>query len=668
MSPSPWGRSITAWVRSAVGPGEPGTADGELLARFAQVRDQAAFELLVWRHGGMVLRTALAVTRDHHAAEDVSQAVFLVLARKAGTLRHGDALAGFLHTTARRIALRAVARQRGVPLPDGLAAVAARADDVSAAVHEEVARLPEAWRIPVLLCFFEGLTHAEAAARLGKPVGSVAGWIARGKDRLHDRLTRRGVTLPAAGLASLLAVGPADAKFVEALNASAVAYASGSLTASPVVLHLVHGAYRAMILAKLKLAATATVVALGGAGLTVGGWAYTTAQVPGGSSGGPPGVGAAPPAKTAAAPPTTTVKPAEDEPRKVTLAQIQRSLANLKKLQGGMLGFGDKDGVFPSDIVGEDKARKPLLSWRVAILPYIGEEKLHKEFKLDQPWDSEHNLKLLSKMPDCLRVGFEPKDSTHTYYQVINWPGAALYPIQQSGGRGVGGSGGGMAPPGSMPGGLGAPGFGSEGGGPVGPGGPPGSSGMMPGGPVEMGGIVGIGGMAPSVRVPRITAITDGLSNTIGIVECGPSVPWTKPADVTTVNQDRVHYEWPFSAVLHVGMMDGTARAYLQTLPRHMLIPLISAAGGEQIDANKYKEHLPRLPATSAEEKAMVQKSRAEVAELTKQYEKLLTERMRHIEASVEDDFLSADQATRWLKFMIADLRQEIDANWPPKK
>ena len=185
---------------------------------------------------------------------------------------------------------------------------------------------------------------------------------------------------------------------------------------------------------------------------------------------------------------------------------------------------------------------------------------------------------------------------------------------------------------------------------------------MMPGG---MGGMMSGG---PVVRVPRIADITDGTSNTIGIVECGPSVPWTKPADLTGVNLDKAHLEWPFSAVMHVGMMDGTARAYLQTLPRHMLIPLISAAGGELIDANKYKEHLPRLPATSAEEKAMVQKSRAEVAELTKQYEKLLTEKMRHIEASVEDDFLTADQATRWLKFMIADLRGEINETWPPKK
>ena len=652
MSPSPWGRSITAWVRSAVGPGEPGTADGELLARFAQVRDQAAFELLVWRHGGMVLRTALAVTRDHHAAEDVSQAVFLVLARKAGTLRHGDALAGFLHTTARRIALRAVSRQRGVPLPDGLAAAAARTDDVSAAVHEEVARLPEAWRVPVLLCFFEGLTHAEAAARLGKPVGSVAGWIARGKDRLHDRLTRRGVTLPAAGLASLLAVGPADAKFVEAVTASAVAYASGSLTASPVVLHLVHGAYRAMILAKLKLAATATVVALGGAGLTVGGWAYTTAQVPGSGFGGPPGVGAAPPPKTAAAPPTAAVKPPEDESRKVTMVQIQRSLANLKKLQGGMSNYEATMQYLPTDIVGDDKARKPLLSWRVAILPYIGEAKLHKEFKLDQPWDSEHNLKLLAKMPDCLRVGFEAKDSSHTYYQVFNTPGAALYPIQQNVGRG-----GGMP---GMPGGggsMGGPGFGGGEGASPGAGGPPGgfpgSSGMMPGG---MGGMMSGG---PVVRVPRIADITDGTSNTIGIVECGPSVPWTKPADLTGVNLNKINLgplEWPFKRVVHVGTMDGESHVLTRAIPEPELRALLTAAGGEVVTmAELKKKRAPRLPATTEEEKVMLEQARSNLAATAMDMNNAVAENLRLLQ-DPSDDLFEVEETLRELRESVAIL------------
>ncbi len=658
MSPSPWGRSITAWVRSAVGPDRSGTADGELLARFALSHDQAAFELLVWRHGGMVFRTALAVTRDHHAAEDVSQAVFLVLARKAGTLRHGDALAGFLHTTARRIALRAASRQRAVPLPEGLAAVAARTDDVSAAVHEEVARLPEVWRVPVLLCFFEGLTHAEAAARLGKPVGSVAGWIARAKTQLHDRLTRRGVTLPAVGLTSLLAVGPADAKFVEALTASAVAYASGSLTASPVVLHLVHGAYKAMILAKLKLAATATVVALGGAGLTVGGWAYTTAQVPG-SSGGPPGVGAAPPAVEKPAAKTTSyvlpdsttplnpqVKP--DEPRKVTLTQIQRSLANLKKLQVGMHSFAAENwGFFPRDIVGDDKARKPLLSWRVAILPYIGEEKLHKEFKLDQPWDSEHNLKFLSKMPDCLSVGFEAKDSTHTYYQVFNTPGAALFPIQQNGGRAIGGTPGQAGMPGGSSGIVGGPGGAGMGG---------------PGG----------AGMGSSIRVPRITDITDGTSNTIGIVECGPSVPWTKPADLTGVDLNKVNLgplAWPFKRVIHVGTMDGDAHVLTRAIPEPELKALITAAGGEVVTmAELKKKRAPRLPVTTDEEKVMLEKARVELAATTKAVQAAMNENLRLLQEIAYDDLFDIEETTRELKESVEILNAKNKALAKPKK
>ena len=631
-----WGRSIAAWARTAVGPDHSGTADGELLTRFALSRDQAAFELIVWRHGGMVLRTALAVTRDHHAAEDVTQATFLVLAKRAASLRDGDALAGFLHTTARRIAIRAASRRRTVPLPEGLAAVAGPADDTAAAVHEEVARLPEVWRVPVLLCFFEGLTHAEAAARLGKPVGSVAGWVARAKDRLHDRLTRRGVTLPAAGLASLLAVGPADAKFVAAVSGSAIAYVSGSLVSSPEVLQLVHGAYRAMILAKLKVAATAGVIGLGGAGLTIGGWAYTTAQVPGGAPGAPT-ANKGPGATVTFVKPDETPKSATpEESRKITLAQVRRSQANLKKLIPGMHTYHDTYSKLPTDVVATDKAKTPLLSWRVAILPYIGEQKLYEQFKLDQPWDSESNLKLLSKMPDCLRVGFEAKDSTHTYYQVFHAPGAALFPIGADAGRGGG--------------------FGR--GGPVGFALPPGTvSGS--GGPVILAGPPGIASepASPSIGTPTFSGITDGMSNTIGVAECGPPVPWTKPADIVVADLSKPlpQLAWPFQNGIMTGFMDGHFEAFNRNLTDPHLRAMITASNGEVLDDNLSRKFRLRLHATTAEEKAMLEKARVEMATTAKAVQAEAAEYFRLIQKSANDDLFDIEEITRDLKRNLAD-------------
>ncbi len=654
-----WGRSIAAWARAAVGPDTSGTADGELLARFALNRDPAAFELIVWRHGGMVLRTALAVTRDHHAAEDVTQATFLVLAKRAGSLRHGDALAGFLHTTARRIAVRAASRRRTVSLPEGLAASPVQLDDVSAAVHEEVARLPEVWRVPVLLCFFEGLTHAEAAERLGKPVGSVAGWIARAKARLEDRLTRRGVTLPAAGLASLLAVGPADAKFVAAVAGSAMAYVGGSLVSSPVVLQLVRGAYRAMILAKLKVAATAGVIALGGAGLTLGGWAYTTAQVPSG----------APVAAKPALPLTPAAKP--EEPRKVTLAQVQRSLANLKKLQGGMLNYEAATQYLPTDIVNTDKTEGALLSWRVAILPYIGEEKLYARFRLDQPWDSESNLKLLAKMPDCFRVGFEAKDSKHTYYQVINADTAALFSIRTDrsprgvGGEGVGGPGG---YPGGPPGGsagIPRPGGGFQSA-------PPRylaeTKGHMPGG----GGLGSAGGQASggsgrySSTRPMIEDITDGTENTIGIVECGPPVPWTKPADVILSNlrwEPLPQLAWPFQGVFHVSMMDGKSQAIAQTMPEKYVRAMFTAAGAEteELEDSVRSKHTLQYMGAMSDEKALLEQLNLELAQTSHSIEVARAKFNRMLETKTKDDFIAIQQALESQKRQLKSLLKQIE-------
>ena len=219
--------AIRDYLRAAVGTDPGGAADAELLARFAASRDEAAFELLVWRHAALVQRVCRAVLRDHHAAEDAAQAAFLVLARKAHTFANRGSVVGWLYRVARRIAIRlAKDRARRAASSDGLDRVPDASPESEAGPDEvatlcaEVDRLPEPYRIPVLLCFFEGLTHAEAARRTGWPIGTVAGRLARAKELLARRLSHKGV-----GLASVAVALPAGS-FVGSTAQAASAFAA----------------------------------------------------------------------------------------------------------------------------------------------------------------------------------------------------------------------------------------------------------------------------------------------------------------------------------------------------------------------------------------------------------------------------------------------------------
>jgi RNA polymerase sigma factor (sigma-70 family) len=179
-----------------------GLSDARLLERFLSRRDESAFSALVERHGPMVLGTCRAVLKDPNAAEDAFQATFLLLFRKAGSIRGRDALGGWLHRVAYRAAVQAgvdAARRRD----EESKAVALRAAAVSpsnehgAALHEEIERLPERFRLPVVLCELEGMTREEAASRLRWTEGAVRGRLAKARELLKRRLTRRGVTLAA---------------------------------------------------------------------------------------------------------------------------------------------------------------------------------------------------------------------------------------------------------------------------------------------------------------------------------------------------------------------------------------------------------------------------------------------------------------------------------------
>jgi RNA polymerase sigma factor (sigma-70 family) len=186
-----------------------GVTDAELVERFALAGDEAAFAALVGRHGGMVLGLCRRLLRDAHDAEDAFQATFLVLARKAASLRARDVVGCWLYGVARRVACKArtlVARRRGRerPLedfPDPAATVPASDPGLAVLLDDEVGRLPARYREPVVLCCLGGQSHEQAARQLGCPVGTVKSRLSRGRELLRKRLTRRGLAPAVAGLA-----------------------------------------------------------------------------------------------------------------------------------------------------------------------------------------------------------------------------------------------------------------------------------------------------------------------------------------------------------------------------------------------------------------------------------------------------------------------------------
>jgi RNA polymerase sigma factor (sigma-70 family) len=196
-----------------------GPADPDLLARYRDSGDAAALDLLVRRHGPMVLRVARRVLANAHDVDDVFQATFLVLARRARSIRKGESLASWLHGVAYRLALkvRAMAarrqaierRARPRETADPLEEMTAR--ELLGLIDEELRRLPEKYRSAVLLCCVEGRTHAEAARQLGCPLGTLRSRLERGRELLRVRLGRRGVSPVAPLLAGLSAAGAAPA-------------------------------------------------------------------------------------------------------------------------------------------------------------------------------------------------------------------------------------------------------------------------------------------------------------------------------------------------------------------------------------------------------------------------------------------------------------------------
>jgi RNA polymerase sigma factor (sigma-70 family) len=271
-------------VRQVASQAAPTSDDAALLDGFVTGHDPAAFAALVARHGPMVWRVCRRVLDNRHDAEDAFQATFLVLARKAASVRPAGTLAAWLHGVACRVALgarTAAARRRRRensapnltapdPCPDPLAELTAR--DAVQIIDEEVQRLPTTYRLPVILCCLEGLSQEEAARRLGWTPGSVKGRLERGRKRLHQQLTRRGLGLAAALTVAEVSRGAAaglPGTLLASTVKTAVAFAVGDGTVSAEVTALVEATMKPVALARAKvgllllLLATATAAGAG---------------------------------------------------------------------------------------------------------------------------------------------------------------------------------------------------------------------------------------------------------------------------------------------------------------------------------------------------------------------------------------------------------------------
>jgi polysaccharide biosynthesis/export protein len=180
--------------------------DERLLADFLSQRDESAFEALVRRYGPMVFRVCRDLLGDPEHAEDAFQATFLVLLRRAETIRQHGSLGRWLYEVACRISRRerrrlARIRSQERQAPEMEAAAPPDFDpadrELKPILHEEIGRLPSKLRDAVVLCYFEGLTVDDAARRLGCPVGTLKSRLGKGRELLRSRLTRRGLAASA---------------------------------------------------------------------------------------------------------------------------------------------------------------------------------------------------------------------------------------------------------------------------------------------------------------------------------------------------------------------------------------------------------------------------------------------------------------------------------------
>jgi RNA polymerase sigma factor (sigma-70 family) len=333
-------------------------SDAELLEHFVGRRDEAAFALLVRRHGPMVRQLCLRILQNEQDADDAFQATFLVLCRKAASLDRKQSLGGWLHGVAYRVAQKAridSARrrkhERRTPAPrvtDALAEISLR--EAHAILDDELARLPDKFRVPLVLCYLEGLARDQAARELGWSASTFKSRLEQARERLGKRLASRGVGLAGALVASLFYEARASAAVpafcLDSTIEAATSVGVGGVTASavsPKVAALTESVLKAMFMTKLKVTAAVLLLAV-----FIGGGAGINALSPGALAARQSNVGAAaqgdrPPVDSLkTAPGKDADKPKSDNDR------LQGTWEFVAATQGGktkkLQDFGEEDG------------------------------------------------------------------------------------------------------------------------------------------------------------------------------------------------------------------------------------------------------------------------------------------------------------------------------------
>ncbi|QJW98943.1 RNA polymerase sigma factor [Frigoriglobus tundricola] len=265
MSLRPWLQSVTANAA-----GLTPQADAVQLGRFVSERDESAFAAMVGRHGATVLGVCRRMLRDHHDAEDATQAVFVVLARHAGSIRRPENLAAWLHGVAVRVCRKALARRAKRPAlePAPEPAVEPTLQDGMRAIDEALLALPEKLRQPLVLCYLHGLTRDEAAAELGLSATTFRGRLDRGKERFQKELRRRGFPLAIGFVGTVLTTSPLPAATARSIRQHAL----GSEPLPDAMKSLTHGV--TSVMPKLKFWSLAALAA----GLLIVGWIAVSAS------------------------------------------------------------------------------------------------------------------------------------------------------------------------------------------------------------------------------------------------------------------------------------------------------------------------------------------------------------------------------------------------------